>query len=117
SGGNAIAGGTSACSFFKTPTGFVNVTGSFIVGTATPGQYAIQISGSQGDSAQAILNVTSGAFIQLFPTSGTVGSFVNIEGSNFQPGSTTCTIGVAGQSSGNFIAGSTQACSTFTAAT
>jgi hypothetical protein len=116
SGGNAIAGGTAACSFFKTPNGFVNVTGSFIVGTATPGQYAIQISGSQGDSAQAILNVTSGAFIQLFPTSGTVGSHVSVEGSNFQPGSTTCTIGVAGQSSGNFIAGGTAACSTFTAA-
>ncbi len=115
SGGNAIAGGSSACSFFKTPTGFVNVTGSFIVGTANPGQYAIQISGSQGDLAQAILNVTSGAFIQLFPTSGTVGSHVSVEGSNFQPGSTTCTIGVAGGSSGNFIAGGTAACSTFTA--
>jgi len=116
SGGNAIAGGSSACSFFKAPNGFVNVTGSFIVGTANPGQYAIQISGSQGDSAQAILNVTAGAFIQLFPTSGTVGSHVSVEGSNFQPGSTTCTIGVAGGSSGNFIAGGTSACATFTAA-
>ena len=64
-----IASGSAACSFFKSTTapfnGFVNVTGSFTVGNVAEGQYVIQVSGSAGDRAQAVFNVTAGAFIQL----------------------------------------------------
>jgi hypothetical protein len=71
--GNLISNG--ACSFFKTPAGYVNATGSFVVGNVAEGQYVVQVSGSAGDSAQAVFNVTAGAFIQL---SGVIGGFVNI---------------------------------------
>ena len=69
SSGTVIASGSAACTFFKSTTapfnGFVNVTGSFVVGNVAEGQYVIQVSGSAGDRAQAVFNVTAGAFIQL----------------------------------------------------
>ena len=106
----------SACSFFKVTgsstgfNGFVNATGSFEVGNVPEGQYVIQVSGSAGDSAEAILNVTSGAFIQISVAgasggfvkvgqvaSGPIGTHVDIEGSNFLSNdafnSATCSIG------------------------
>jgi hypothetical protein len=98
--GTIIQGG--ACSFFKTTNGLVNVTGSFIVGNVHAGQYVIQVSGSAGDSAQAIFNVTSGPFIQLIVgtihysvgqvASGPLGTSVGIEGSYFTATATTCSI-------------------------
>ena len=127
SSGNVIAPGSQACSFFKAPNGFVNVTGSFIVGNVAEGQYVIRVSGGAGDSAQAVFNVTAGAFIQLSGlnggfvslgqvASGPTGTHVNVEGSSFLPGdafnSATCSIS---SPSGNVIASGSQACSFFKA--
>jgi len=115
-----ISGG--ACSFFKTTTGLVNVTGSFLVGNVVPGQYVIQVSGSAGDSAQAIFNVTTGPFIQLrvagvaggFASlgqvvSGPLGASVSVEGSYFVGTTTTCTL--SSPTSATALTGA--ACSTF----
>jgi hypothetical protein len=122
SSGNVIAPGSQACSFFKAPNGFVNVTGSFIVGNVNPGQYVIRVSGGAGDSAQAVFNVTSGPFIQLSSgppggfvslgqvASGPIGTHVAVEGSNFLISDTTCTL--SSPSGGVIIVA---ACSTFTA--
>jgi hypothetical protein len=90
-----------ACSFFKTPTGSVNVTGSFNVGNIAPGQYVIQVYGTAGDYAQAIFNVIAGGpFIQLKinsvvysvgqTASAVVGMAVNVEGSHFMPTDSVC---------------------------
>src|SRR5208282_6048126 len=104
--GSVIVNG--ACSFFKTPSDVVNATGSFVVGNVPEGQYVIQVSGNAGDSAQAVFNVTAGAFIQLAGSngqfvkvgqvaSGPTGTHVNIEGSQFLSNdafnSATCSIG------------------------
>ena len=126
SAGNVIASGSGACSFFKAPNGFVNVTGSFVVGNVAEGQYVIQVSGSAGDRAQAVFNVTAGAFIQLGVNgivaplgqvaSGVTGTHVTIEGSSFLPAdanSGTCTI--SSPSSGSVIASGSAACSFFKA--
>jgi hypothetical protein len=107
SSGSIILG--AACSVFIAPSGFNNVTGSFIVGNVPEGQYVIQVTGNQGDFAQAIFNVTRGPFIQLFPTKGSTGTSVNIEGSYFLSTDTTCSI--SSPSSGSIIQGA--ACSTF----
>jgi hypothetical protein len=82
--------------------GFTNVTASFVVGNVPEGQYLIQVSGNQGDFAQAIFNVTRGAFIQLspsppgtalpLPASGPVGVHVSFSGSFFVSTDTTCTV-------------------------
>ena len=60
-----IASGSAACTFFKTSSGFVNATGSFTVGNVVEGQYVIQVSGSAGDRAQAVFNVTRGPSFSL----------------------------------------------------
>ncbi|MGD0424893.1 MAG: hypothetical protein ABSA92_15770, partial [Candidatus Bathyarchaeia archaeon] len=86
------------------------------------GQYVIQVSGSAGDRAQAVFNVTAGAFIQLGTNgnmaslgkvaSGVTGTHVTVEGSSFLPGdanSGTCTI--SSPSSGTVIASGSAACS------
>ena len=120
--GSVIASGSAACSFFKASNGFVNATGSFVVGNVYPGQYVIQVSGSSGDRAQAIFNVTAGAFIQLSSgppggfvslgqvAMGPIGTHVAVEGSNFLPGDTSCTLS---SPTGAIVIGA--ACSTFTA--
>src|SRR5208337_1331151 len=85
SGGSIIQGG--ACSVFTVSsgplTGFTNVTGSFIVGNVQNGQYVIEISGNQGDFAQAVFNVTRGAVINLIPAKGPTGTHVSFEGTFF----------------------------------
>ena len=108
SGGSIIVGG--ACSFFKTPNGWVNVTGSFIVGNVQNGQYVIQVSGSSGDFAQAIFNVARGAVINLIPATGPTGTHVSFEGTFFLSSDTMCT--VSSPSGGTIIQGA--ACSVFT---
>ena len=102
----------------------MNVTGSFTVGNVAEGQYVIQVSGSAGDRAQAVFNVTAGAFIQLGvngiiaplgqAASGVTGTHVTVEGSSFLPGdanSGTCTI--SSPSSGTVIASGSAACTFF----
>ncbi|HMK83179.1 MAG TPA: hypothetical protein VK503_05645, partial [Candidatus Bathyarchaeia archaeon] len=112
SGGSIIQGG--ACSVFTVTsgplTGFANVTGSFIVGNVQNGQYVIQVSGNQGDFAQAIFNVTRGAVINLIPTKGPTGTHVTFEGTYFLSTDTTCT--VSSYNGGNIIQGG--GCSVFT---
>jgi hypothetical protein len=96
SNGNFIAPGTAACSVFAGTgmfAGFNNVTGSFIVGNVNPGQYIVRVTTSpSGTFAEAVFNVTSGPFIQLFPSSGPTGTHVTIEGSHFLPTDTTCSL-------------------------
>jgi len=79
-----------ACNFFTVTSGkfnvFQNVTGSFIVGSAPPGGYAIQVDGSLGDSAQAIFTVRS----QFSPSiklkcSNPACTVVLVSGSGFNP--------------------------------
>ena len=110
--GNVIVDG--ACSFFTATSGpfkgFMNVTGSFNVGNVAPGDYVIEVDGNQGDSAQAVLDVTSGPFIQLFPTSGPTGISVQVDGSRFLSTDTTCTL--SSPTNGNAVVDG--ACSFFT---
>lgn len=49
---NPILIGTAAC-VIRTGSAF----GSFLIGNVLPGEYVIQITGNQGDSAQALLDV------------------------------------------------------------
>ena len=113
--GNAVVDG--ACSFFTATSGnfkgFMNVTGTFVVGNVPPGDYVIQVGGDQGDQAQTIFDVTSGPFIQLFPSTGPTGTHVTIEGSNFLPTDTTCS--VSSPTNGNAVVDG--ACSFFIATT
>lgn len=51
---NPILTGTAACTI---QAGSGTPQGSFIIGNVLPGQYVIQLTGNQGDSAQAILAV------------------------------------------------------------
>ena len=84
---NFIASG-AACSIFKG-----KVTGSFVVGNVDPGQYVVEIDSSpSGLSAQAVFTVTSGPFIQLFPSSGPTGTHVTIEGTYFLPSDNPCSL-------------------------
>ena len=98
----------------------MNVTGSFVIGNVPSGQYVIQVTGSAGDFAQAVLNVTSGPFIQLGVNGifagvgrvagGVTGTHVSIEGSSFTERDTSCTL--SSPSNGAIIVNG--ACSTFT---
>jgi hypothetical protein len=80
---NAVTG--AACSLLKT------TTGSFEVGNVPEGQYTIQVSGSAGDSAQAIFTVIipSQTTIMLNPTSSAVGSTVQVYVSGFSTSDTS----------------------------
>jgi len=86
----------AACSVFIPTsgpfTGFANVTGSFSVGNVLPGQYIVQVTGSGGDFAQAIFNVTLGPKITLSPATVPPGHSVIVNGTSFLPIDTTCTI-------------------------
>src|SRR5208282_4018004 len=89
--GNFIAAG-SGCTLFTAGNGFQNVTASFTVGNVAPGQYVVQISGNQGDFAQALFNVTSGPILTISPGSGRLGTDVIINGTNFLQTDTRCTL-------------------------
>jgi hypothetical protein len=51
---NVVLAGTVACAI---QAGSGTPYGSFTVGNILPGQYIIQVTGNQGDSAQALLNI------------------------------------------------------------
>src|SRR5208282_4511171 len=89
--GAFIAAG-SGCALFTAGNGFQNVTASFTVGNVPPGQYVVQISGNQGDFAQALFNVTSGPILTISPGSGRLGTDVIINGTNFLLTDTRCTL-------------------------
>jgi len=54
SSSNLILAGTAAC-VIQVGTG--NAVGGFIVGNVLPGYYVVQITGTQGDFAQAIITI------------------------------------------------------------
>ena len=51
---NVVLPGSAACAI-RTGTGVAN--GGFIIGNVLPGSYLIQVTGNQGDFAQAVLTV------------------------------------------------------------
>ena len=72
------------------------MNGSFLVGNALPGQYVIQVTGNQGDFAQAILIVTSGPILTLHSSTnsqtGRIGDLMLVNGTRFLPTDTSCTL-------------------------
>ena len=88
-GSGAILGGTQAC-VIRPGTGLVNA--SFTIGNVLPGQYIIQVQGSGGDIAQAILNVVSGPAIFLSPASARTGAHILVNGTGFLPTDTSCSV-------------------------
>lgn len=69
-----------------------SLVGGFTVGNVMPGDYVVQATGNQGDFAQAVLDVSGGAQIQLSPANGAPGIDVSFEGMGFLPTDNTCTI-------------------------
>ncbi len=106
----------AACTFFVPSSGpflgFKNATGSFTVGNVLPGQYIIQVTGNQGDFAQAIFNVTLGPSITLTPPSGTIGDHISFHGTGFLPTDITCTVTSGSSNAFNPILPGSQACVT-----
>ena len=121
-GVNVILSGTQGC-VIEVGTGVVNA--SFTIGSVSPGQYVIEITGcvgnngcspSAGDFAQAIVNVVSGPSIRVYPTvcgsTGVLGgceagAHIFVNGSGFLPTDTSCSLGAPGS---NAIESGTQAC-------
>ena len=103
-GSGAILPGTQAC-VIRSGSGLVNA--SFTIGNVLPGQYLIQVQGSGGDTAQAILNVVKGPAIFLSPATGQPGAHVLVNGTGFQPTDFNCAVAAPG--SGVILSG-TQAC-------
>ena len=113
-GTRVIEAGTQAC-VIEVGTGVVNA--SFTIGSVTPGQYVIMITGyGGGDSAQAIVNVVSGPSIRVFPvvcgatgTSGgcETGAHIFVNGTGFLPTDQSCSLSSL---SANVILPGTQGC-------
>src|SRR5208282_2540724 len=92
-GSPAVLPGSQACVLYQVGNG--NVASSFTIGNLLPGQYIIQITGNQGDFAQALLNVTGGPRIALFEGGfppGLPGSHVTVSGHGFLPTDQSCSI-------------------------
>ena len=68
------------------------LSGSFTVGNVASGDYVIEATGDQGDSAQTVLDVSGGAEIHLSPTTGAPGTDIVVQGSGFLPADTSCSI-------------------------
>jgi len=85
-----------------------SISGGFTVGNVMPGAYIVKASGNRGDFAEALLEVSGGAQLQLSPASGAPGVDVLIQGSGFLPTDNTCTI--SSPSSPNPILPGTAAC-------
>ncbi|MGA2625427.1 MAG: hypothetical protein ABSF63_00005 [Candidatus Bathyarchaeia archaeon] len=94
-----ILPGSSGCAI-AVGTGLVNA--SFVIGTASPGQYVIEITGclgnngcapSAGDFAQAVLAVIPGTSeIDIFPTNATTGATVVVRAYGLSTSDTGCLI-------------------------
>jgi len=82
---------SSAC-VVQAGTGMPN--GGFMVGNILPGQYVIQVTGNEGDFAQAILAVNGGSQQQNLShaTGFPPGTGVSIHASGLLPTDTTCSI-------------------------
>ncbi len=98
---NPILPGSSGCVITVGSTQG-NVSASFIIGTASPGQYVIEVTGcggnngcapSVGDFAQAVLRVIPGqSEIDLFPTNATTGATVIVRAYGLSTSDTGCVI-------------------------
>ena len=84
------------------------LSGGFVVGSVMPGAYVIEASGNQGDSAQAILEVSGGAQLGLSPATSQPGGEVSVQGVGFLPTDTTCSI--SSPSSPSVVLTGTAAC-------
>ena len=84
------------------------LSGGFMIGNVMPGAYVIEASGNQGDSAQALLEVTGGAQVGLSPAIGQPGVDVSVQGVGFLPTDTTCSI--SSPSSPSLVLAGTSAC-------
>jgi hypothetical protein len=73
-----------------------------------PGAYVIEASGNQGDSAQALLEVSGGAQLGLSPATSQPGGEVSVQGVGFLPTDTTCSI--SSPSSPSLVLTGTVAC-------
>jgi len=84
--------------------------GGFIIGNVLPGDYVIQVTGSYGDFAQAIVDVDGGASQNVSSQVGGYypGSRVSIEASGLLPTDNTCQI--SSPSSPNAVLPGTAAC-------
>ena len=89
-GSSAVLTGSGACRVVQVGKGLVN--GSFLVGNTLPGQYVIQVTGNQGDFAQAVLIVASGPSLKLSPGTGREDDSINVTGTGFLPTDTSCTL-------------------------
>lgn len=107
SSSNPILSGTASC-VVRSGSGIVNA--SFTIGNVLPGQYIIQVTGSGGDSAQAILNVVSGPAIYLSPATGHIGDHISVNGTGFLPTDTSCTLVSGSSNAFNPILQGSQAC-------
>ena len=88
-GSAAVLAGSGGCAI-RAGKGTVN--GSFLIGNALPGQYVIQVTGNQGDFAQAVLIVKNGPILNLNPSGGRIGDDIFVNGTGFLPTDTSCTL-------------------------
>ena len=89
SAANVILPGTAAC-VIRAGSGLANA--SFTIGNVLPGQYVIQVTGNQGDSAAALLNVVSGPAVFLSPATGSPGTHTSVNGTGFLPTDQSCSV-------------------------
>ncbi len=88
-GSGAVMVGTQACVIHA---GKGTVNGSFTIGNVLPGQYVIQVTGNQGDFAQAVVTVVAGPRLFLSPGTGRIGDHIHVNGTGFLPTDTSCTL-------------------------
>jgi hypothetical protein len=95
--GSGFLTADTSCSLSGSPMGSSvcsisggTLTASFVVANVAHGQYVIQVTGNQGDFAQAVFTVTSSGSIQLSPASGAVGTHVTVTGAGFSTSDTSC---------------------------
>ncbi|MCJ7767748.1 hypothetical protein MUP79_05120, partial [Candidatus Bathyarchaeota archaeon] len=96
--GTNFAGNDTSCAITSSPSGLITnpictvaggaMAGSFIVASGTNGSYTVTVTGTTGDAGSASFNVPPPPTLALTPSSGPVGTFVSVSGSNYV--GTTC---------------------------
>jgi len=96
---------SSAC-VIQSGTGLPN--GGFTIGNVQPGQYLLQVTGNQGDFAQAILEVNGGSQHSMSHAAAQPGTGVSIHATGLLSTDTTCQL--SSPSSPGVILPGTAAC-------